>query len=302
MLNGIFPPLTTPFEQGEVAGHRLRQNVRQLNTTGLAGYVVLGSNGEAVSLSREEKLRVIETVKEEIPPDRLLIAGTGQESTAATIALTREAAHRGADLALVITPSFFASAMTPRALLEHYTAVAEASPIPILLYNVPKFTGVNIPPETVAQLAQHPHIVGIKSSSENLGYLGEIIHRVDEKFAVLVGTASVLFPGLCLGASGGIVALANIAPRECVEIFRLTRAGKWEAAHRLQLQLIPVNRAVTAQFGISGLKAAMDMRGYFGGAPRPPLLPLDEAHRKTLEDILRSAGLLEATPHNPLGR
>ncbi len=291
MLTGIFPPIPTPFVSNEIAFDKLRDNLRAFIRDGVSGMVALGSNGEAAYLSRREKLALLEHSRAILPKDMLLIAGAGLESIQETIALTNAAAQRGVNAALVITPSFYRGKMDHKALIRYYTSVADVTDIPVLIYNAPKFTGINIAPETVSELAGHPNIIGIKNSSENMAHLGEIIQRTPPDFSVLVGTASVLFSGISLGASGAIVALANIAAKECLQIFQWTNSGEWEKARELQLKMIPVNKAVTAAYGIAGLKAAMDMLGCFGGLPRSPLGAISPSDRKALAHILKTAGL-----------
>ena len=292
-LKGVFPPIATPFIQGKVAYDKLEANVERWGRTGIKGFVVLGSNGESVYLSEEEKRRVVETVARTAPPGMLIIAGTGCESTEETLRLTRDCAERGAGAALVITPHFFAGKMSEDALKRHYRALADHSSIPVILYNVPKFTHLNLSASIVSSLAEHPNITGIKDSAGNVSQLGEFLNHVPEDFSVLVGTAGVLFGGLTLGCEGGILALANVAPEQCVKIFDLVRGEHFEEAGRLQLKMIPVNKAVTATYGIGGLKAAMDMLGYFGGDPRPPLPPSTEMEKSEIRELLNNAGLLQ---------
>jgi 4-hydroxy-2-oxoglutarate aldolase len=199
----------------------------------------------------------------------------------------------GAHAALVITPCYYGGKMTEAALTNHYTIIADGSPIPILLYSVPKFTHISLTPGVVSVLSKHPNIMGIKDSSGDVTLLGEFLNNVDESFHVLVGTAGVLFGALSVGCSGGIVALANVAPEKCVEIYGLVQETKFERAKELQLRMIPVNKAVTATYGISGLKAAMDALGYYGGDPRLPLLPLSGVEKSQIKEILTRAGLLK---------
>lgn len=293
MIKGIMPPITSPFERGEVAYEKLSDNIKRWNKTGLAGYVVMGSNGESAFLTREEKLRIVETVKNSLSSGKLLIAGTGSESIKDTISLSNDAAGRGADYVLVLTPSFYKGQMDGAAFVRYFTEVADKVKIPVLIYNVPKFTGVNIEADAVAKLAQHGNIVGLKNSAENAAHTAELVSVVPEDFSVIVGTASVLYPGLCAGAKGGILALANIAPDECVELQRLFEAGKHSEASVLQKKLIPVNKAVTSKYGVPGLKVALDMLGYFGGDPRSPLAPLGDREREDMKSILKTAGLLD---------
>ncbi len=292
-LNGILPPIATPFDKkGNIAHEELTRNVARLSQSGIRGVLVLGSNGEYPYLSEGEKRDAIKTVVTATPDDMVVVVGSGCESTRETIRLTKDCANLGAHAALVVTPCYYGGKMTPMALQDHFEQVASQSPIPVLLYNVPKFTSINIDLATILKLSHHPNIVGIKDSSGNVAQLGEILVRTDNDFQVLVGTAGVLHAALTLGCPGGILALANVAPRECVQIQKLLADGQVEQARDLQLKMLPVNRAVTATYGIAGLKAALDMVGYFGGEPRSPLMPLDETAREELKQILVTAGLL----------
>ncbi len=291
-LAGIFPPITTPFENGKVAHDKLASNVEKLSKTGIAGIVVLGSNGEGVYLSEQEKKDVIKTVVQATPDDMTVIAGTACESTTETIRLTSSGAELGAQAALLNTPHYYGGKMTANALIQFYSMVADAVPIPVLLYNVPKFTHLTLAAETVGRLSQHPNIAGIKDSSGNLNLLSQYLNKSEAGFKVMVGTAGVLFGGLSLGCVGGVLALANIAPQACVELFEMMRQGRFTVAKNLQLRMIPVNLAVTAAYGIAGLKAAMDILGYFGGDPRLPLLPASDTDKTDIKAILAGAGLL----------
>jgi 4-hydroxy-2-oxoglutarate aldolase len=293
-LNGIFPPIPTPFVEDHVAYDKLAFNIEKWSKTGLKGLVAMGSNGEYVYLSAAEKRKFVEKVVALTPDHMLVIAGTGCESTRETIELTRDCAACGAHAALVVTPHYYGGRMNEAAMLAYFTAVADQSPIPILLYNVPKFTHVNLTCRLVAQLSRHPNIVGIKDSTGNVIQLGEFLNNVEADFNLLVGTAGALLGGLTLGCVGGVLALANVAPQNCVKIHALVKEGNFEAAKQLQLKMIPVNQAVTATYGVPGLKAAMDMLGYFGGNPRPPLLPASEKEKSEIREILIKADLLEA--------
>lgn len=292
-LRGVFPPIPTPFDaEGDVAYQALVENLERWNQYDLAGYVVLGSNGEAVYLTEEEKVRVWATAREAIPSDKLMIAGTGCESTRQTIALTRRAAELGADAALVVTPHYYSGKMTPDSLVYHYQMVAELSPIPVMIYNVPKFTQVDVDAATVGRASHHPNLVGTKDSGGNIGKLADMVRLTGADFHVLAGTGGFFFAGLTLGAVGGILALANVAPQESVDIYRLFQGGQWDEAAELQRRMLPVNAAVTGGFGIAGLKAALDMLGYYGGPVRPPLLDLAGDEREALREILADGGLL----------
>lgn len=291
-LHGIFPPITTPFIDGRVAHDKLAANIEAWGKTELKGLVVLGSNGEYVYLSDQEKREVIETAVSSAPQDMLIIAGTGCESTRATIEMTNACAKRGAHLALVVTPHYYGGRMHAAALIKHFTDVADESAIPILLYNVPKFTHITLAADVVSELSQHPNIMGLKESSGNVNLLGQYLNHVGSDFNLMVGTAGVLFGGLSIGCVGGILALSNVAPQQCIRIYDHVRQGNFEAARQLQLQMLPVNNAVTATYGVPGLKAAMDMLGYFGGDPRLPLLPASEKERSEIKEILQRAELL----------
>lgn len=292
-IEGIIPPVPTPFdERGEVAYEKLASNLKRWSETGLTGYVILGSNGEFASLNEEEKVRILEIAREHIPREKRFIAGTGCESTKETIRFTKRAAGIGVDAALVLTPSYYKARMRTPELVAHFKAVADESPIPILIYNVPQFTGVRIEPEAVATLAEHPKIVGMKDSSADLSTFSEFLRITPPRFQVLMGSALLAYPALCLGASGVIAALANVVPREFVLLYTLTRGGKHEEAKALQLKLLPIARAVTTRFGIAGLKAAMDLVGYYGGKPRLPLLPIQDEEKAAIRQELKALGLL----------
>jgi 4-hydroxy-2-oxoglutarate aldolase len=292
-LHGIFPPIPTPFVDGQVAYDKLAANIARWNRTGLKGYVAFGSNGEYVYLSEAEKLEVVRTVVQSAAPGMKVIAGTGCESTWQTIKLTNECARLGAHAALVVTPFYYGGRMNEAALFRHFTEVADNAEVPILIYNVTKFTNISVSPGLVARLSRHPNIIGIKDSNGNVSSLGEMVATADRDFSVLVGTAGALFGALTLGAVGGVLALANVAPEACVQIHRLVGQGRIDPARDLQLRVLPVNSAVTATYGVPGLKAALDMLGYFGGDPRPPLLPASEKERGEIREILKKAGLIE---------
>ncbi|MEI7554262.1 dihydrodipicolinate synthase family protein [Candidatus Chlorohelix sp.] len=296
-LAGVMPPLPTPFDaQGELAVECLRENLETLSRFGLTGFVILGSNGEYVYLEESEKLAAIATARKSIPSDKLLVAGTGAESTRATIRLTRAAAENGADAAIVITPGYYKNAMTGDAMVAHFTAVADASPIPVILYNMPAYAGIDMSVETILKLAAHPNIIGLKESSGNLVKISELVQGVEEReldFAILAGSASFLLPTLAVGGVGGVAALANIAPQQCLDIYNYFRNGHLVEAQQLQLQILAPNAAVTTRFGVAGLKYAMDKLGMYGGAVRPPLLSVNSSAASEIDGIVESLNRLK---------
>jgi len=278
-FTGIFTPIVTPFDQHDAVDEvAMARNVRRWMKTTLDGLVVLGSNVEAAQLEDSEADRVVELVRIEMPRDRALVVGTGRESTRATIAATRRAAAQGADAALVRTPGFFKSQMTAAVLERHYQTVADASPIPVLLYNVTMFTGVNLPVESVARLAEHPNIVGMKESGSDIGQMAEIVAQTPASFTLLAGSATTLFHALCAGCDGAVLALASLVPDACARLRELVAAGHVEEARALQQRLTPLARSVGTTHGVPGLKAALDLAGFTGGQPRPPLRPLSPPH------------------------
>jgi 4-hydroxy-2-oxoglutarate aldolase len=292
ILQGVYPPVLTPFRNAEVAHERLAGNLDRLNAHPLAGYVVLGSTGEFPLLNEGEKERVIATAREHTPADRRLVAGTGGESTDACIRLTKRAAHLGADAAIVITPSYFKAAMKPATLIRHYRMVADASPLPIVLYNFPANTGINLEPDTVARLAEHPNIHGIKDSSGNVPQAAETIRLTPKTFHVFVGSPIAFLPALVVGAAGGILAVANLAPAECCEVWRLAQAGEWAQARDVAFRLGPLATGIGARYGIGGLKAGLDLLGGYGGPPRAPLQAPDADGIEEIREILAAVGLL----------
>lgn len=273
-LRGILLPFTTPFTPTEELDKEgLRRNIRKWNATGILGYVALGSTGERVNLDERECAQVIEIVRDEIPQNLEFIVGAGQQATRATIAETKQAAAAGADAVLVITPHFYRPAITQAALVSHFSAVADASPVPVILYSMPDLTGIKIEPETVAQLSTHPNIVGIKDSSADVAGFQKTVTLVPEDFAVLTGNGTVLSTTLENGARGAILAVGCVAAALCLEIYRLVEVGERDEAAALQEKLTPLALAVTKRYGIGGLKAAMNMIGFAGGAVRAPLKP-----------------------------
>ena len=291
---GIYTPIVTPFsDTGDVDERGLASNVEHYLKTKLTGLVVLGSNGEAAQLEDTEADRVISLVRERVPKGRPLLVGTGRESTRATIAASKRAAAIGADAVMARTPSFYKPQMTSDNFIKHYTEVADASPVPVLLYNVTMFTGVNLLPDAVATLSEHPNIVGLKDSGNDMLQISDYLSRAKPGFTVLAGAAPTLFSSAALGVHGAVLALAGLVPDLCVEMFEHVRAGRIEEARALQRRLMPLARAIGPVHGVPGLKAALDLLGLAGGVPRPPLRPVAPPVIDSLRSLLSSLGLLK---------
>jgi 4-hydroxy-2-oxoglutarate aldolase len=288
-LDGIFPPITTPFlPDGEFSPHKLRANIEKWNQTGLAGYVPTGSTGESVLLTKDEKYRVWETVREAAAPGKLLIAGTGAESVRETIELTNKAAGLGYAAAMVRTPHYYKAQMNrPECQMTYYRAVADAAKIPVLIYNFPQATGLDLPAEVVAQLAEHPNILGIKESSGSVEKVARMVDTTPDDFQVLVGSAPTLYASFCVGAVGAVLAFANAAPCASLAVYEAWKAGDHQAALRQQRLIAAPAIAVTARHSISGLKYAMDLNGYYGGPPRLPLLPPSPAVKAEIDALFK---------------
>jgi 4-hydroxy-2-oxoglutarate aldolase len=292
-LHGIYAPIATPFKDGKIAYDEMGKNLKFWLESDLSGVVVMGSNGEFVLLSPEEKGELTRFVCAAAKGKKPVIAGTGAESTVETIRLSKEAADAGADAVLVVTPNYYKGEMTDPVLARFYRDVADASPLPVILYNMPRNAGINISAKLAVELARHPNIIGIKDSGGNIVQIADMIRNAPASFSVFAGSASFLYTSLALGATGGTLALANIFPNECARLQTLFETGKLKEARDLQMVLIDSNNAVTARWGIPGLKAAMEMIGLYGGDPRPPLLPLGEADREALRKILTQTGFFQ---------
>jgi 4-hydroxy-2-oxoglutarate aldolase len=290
---GLYTPLATPFaDDGSLDARALTRNVERYLQTPLTGLVVLGSNGEAPQLEEHEADFAIRTVRAAMPANRPLLAGTGRESTAATIAATQRAADLGADAVLVRTPSFYKGQMTTDAFVRHYTQVADRSPVPVLLYNVTMYTGVNLLPDAVATLSRHPNIVGIKETNSDMVQFGEYLSRSQEGFTVLAGSGATYYSALALGAHGAILAVGGVAPKLCSDIFTAVREGRFDEARALHRKLSPLAKLLGATYGVPGLKAALTLCGYDGGHPRPPLQPVPPAAIDAIRAALAELNLL----------
>lgn len=287
ILQGVFAPLTTPFAtDGSLALDGLRANIARYNETPLAGYVLNGSTSESVLLLWSEVYRVWETAKEAATRGKTLIAGTGAESTAETIEHTARAAALSFDAALVRTPSFYKPAINDDMLAEHYIRVADAARIPVLIYSVPVFTHVTVQASLIARLGTHPNIIGMKDSSGDVEGVAKIITAAPKTFKTLVGSASTFYDSLERGACGAILAVANALPEMCCEIWAAFQSRDAERARALQQKLTAAGKMFGPQYGIAGLKYALDRRGYYGGPPRPPLLPVNEEARREIDAML----------------
>lgn len=294
-LSGVFAPATTPFDPvtGEADVISLRANVRRWMATPLRGVVLFGSTGEGLLLDEDEKARCTSATRELVDAGRLLLCGTGAESTRATIRQTRAAAEAGADAVLVQPPSFYRPLMTPAALRDHYLAVAEASPVPVLMYQVPpRLSGVELEPGLVAEVARHPNVAGIKDSSGDLRTLGALIDACRGGCSVLAGSGAILYAALEMGAVGGILAVSLLVPRECADLVTAFEHERFGEAGRLQERIAPLHKAVVGEMGVPGIKAALDTLGMHGGAPRPPIHPLRNRDAGKLADALAAAGIL----------
>lgn len=297
-LKGLLLPITTPFKSDEAIDlPALAANIKKWTEAGVDGFVLLGSTGERVNLEESEYAQVIEAVRAAVSETLTLIVGAGQQSTRGTIKEILRASGAGAETVLVITPSFYKSAITQDALIKHYQAIADASPAPVILYSMPDLTGIKIEPETAARLSEHPNIIGMKDSSNDIAKFSEAVNMVGREFAMMIGNGTVFSEALQAGARGGILAVGCAVPDLCLEIYRAIQSGELAHASALQEKLTPLARAVTKTYGIGGLKTAMEMAGYVGGAVRAPLrLPNEEA-RVQIAQLLREANEFRGKPH-----
>ena len=293
-IGGVMIPTTTPFDPvtGEVDLVALRGNVGKWAATGVTGMVIGGSTGEAVFLDERERERSWEVVRDVLPEGQLMVAGTGAESLRTTLRLTRLATARGADAVLVQPPAFYKGAMTPAVVRDHYRAVADASEVPVILYQVPtRFSTLDFPTGLIAELSTHENIVGIKDSRGKLETVAELVTHTQRGFQVLVGSGALLYASLEIGAVGGILGVANLAPRECAQVCERFAAGDMAAAGALQKRIGALHNSVVGGMGVAGVKRALDLLGYHGGVPRPPLRPLAESRYDELAECLAKAGL-----------
>ena len=297
-LKGLLLPITTPFTADEAIDFAgLTANIEKWTAAGVNGFVLLGSTGERVNLDESEYVQVIEALRAAVPKTLTFIVGAGQQSTRGTVNEIERAATAGAEAVLVITPSFYKSAITQDALVKHYRALADASTVPVILYSMPDLTGIRIEPETAARLSEHQNIIGMKDSSNDIEKFGETVNLVGQDFAMMIGNGTVFSEALRAGARGGILAVGCAVPDLCMEIYRAVQSNDVAHASALQERLTPLARAVTKTYGVGGLKSAMEMAGYVGGTVRAPLrLPNEEA-RAEIKSLLRDANMVsEARP------
>lgn len=293
-LSGIFVPVTTPFDEvsGDPSPVALRDNVRRLVDAGVHGIVLFGSTGEGDLLEEDEKVRLTEMVRDLVPAPRALVGGTAAESTRATVRGVLRLADAGVDAVLVHPPWYYGPSLSADALRRHFEAVADASPVPVVLYHIPKYTHVTLDPGLIGELAQHPNVAGLKDSSGDLKRLGAYIEACGERGAVFVGSGRRIYAGIEMGAAGGVVAVGNLAPAECVRLIERFRQGDAGGAGRLQERIAPVHRKIVGGYGVPGVKAALDRLGFPGGPPRPPLQPLPDKDLREVARVLQDAGLI----------
>ncbi len=291
-LSGVFAPICSPFdEKGTLLLDKMASNIEILNKSRLRGYLVLGTNGEFRSLSVTEQMDLLKTVVKTASPDKVVMAGTGAESTYVSIELCHQAAQIGAHYGSLITPYFFAKKMTDKALIQHFVQIADNSPIPVLLYNNPGVTGITMSTTVIKEISSHPKIVGMKDSSP--GNLTAYILNAKPGFSLLAGSANFFFTGLIMGAVGGVLSLADAFPEPCCKLYDLGSKGQLDEGRKLQFQLMELNQKVSGKFGVAGVKAAMDFAGFYGGPPRAPLAPLSPEEKKKLKEDLIASGFLK---------
>ena len=289
-ISGIFAPINTPFQNEEVAFDHFRENIRKYGKTPLSGFLVLGSNGENRSLTEDEKIKLLEIAIQEKAERQVVMAGAVCESTRETIDFSKKAQELGADLVSLLTPSYFKKSLTDDALIGYYTDVADALSIPVFAYNAPGFTGLTLSPKVIATISKHPNIGGMKDTSPD--GIARYLEVCADDFDILSGTISTLFIGLALGASGGVVSLANAFPDACCELYEKYRSGDLDGAREMHHKLFVLNQSVSGKFGVAGVKFASELGGLYGGNPRLPLLPLKDEDKKSIKDAASKAGML----------
>jgi 4-hydroxy-2-oxoglutarate aldolase len=289
-LKGVICPVVTPFNRrGGLDEGSFRENLDRLRGMGLAGILVAGSTGEAPYLAERERLRLVELAREMVSAPEILLAGTGLESTSATVELSREAVARGADALLVLTPNYYKARMDTAALVAYYRTVAAGVTRPVLIYSIPQFTGLTVDAATIGKLSRVPNIAGLKESSGKMEFVNSVLRKVRPGFRVLVGAVSIFYDALCAGAVGGVLGQANFAASMCVGLYQAFLHRHPKEARELQERLLPLGQKIALPYGVAGIKAALDLTGYHGGAPRPPLLPASAEARKQIAAALSEA-------------
>ncbi len=291
MLSGVYPPMATPFRDDEILFDGLAENVKKMNNTRLRGYFVCGTNGEFKSLSVDERLRVIETVVRHAAQDKVIMAGTAAESTKETIEITKQAASIGVDLVSLLVPSFFKKLIDDDVLVSYVLDVADASPVPVLIYNNPSVTGgVLVSPEVIRMVSGHPNVAGMKDSSK--GNYEKYLAAAGENFFLLAGSANFFLNLLKAGGVGGVLSLANVFPDDCVVLYRAFVEGNITEVEKMNVDLVNLNKQVSGKYSISGVKAAMDIAGFVGGDPRRPLKPLNDSQKEELRKVMKESGYI----------
>lgn len=293
-LQGVFPPVTTNFDAvtGEIAPIRMRENLRRWVEEPIDGIVLFGSTGEGALLDEDEKVRLTALSREVVPPGLPLVAGASAESTRGTARIAGRLAAEGADVVLVHPPAYYGPHLPPAALLDHFRAVADASPVPVILYHMPKYTRVTLEPGFVGELMRHPNVAGLKDSSGDIKRFADYTTACEDGCRLFVGNGALLYTALELGAAGGILAVADIAPALCAELVREFRQGNAPKAGRIQGRLTPLHKEIVAAHGAVGIKAALDLKGWAGGAPRAPLRPLGDRDRQQVARVMQEAGIV----------
>lgn len=291
-FEGIYAPLTTPFKDEAVFIEKLKENIHRYNDFDLSGYVLSGSTAESVSLTDDEVEKLVLSAKEAAAPDKQIIVGTARESTGITLEFSKRMEDLGIDATLIRPPSYFSALMTPDALKKHFFTIADQVKTPLIIYHIPRFTGVNLTPELLVEFSRHEKIAGIKDSSGNMAFLDGVIPHLDPDFDYLLGAGSMLFPGIIMGARGGIIALSDVATSLCIRLYGLSISKQWEEAKILQHELVPLNQALTVEHGIPAIKYALDRIGLFGGPCRLPLQPLKDPAKQKIQKILQGLQLI----------
>ncbi|MFC1492810.1 dihydrodipicolinate synthase family protein [candidate division KSB1 bacterium] len=291
-LKGVVPALITTFSDGEFSPEHFEKNIKRYIVFDISGILVLGSTGESILLNERERLSVVETAMKSAGDDTFVIVGTGMQSAAATIDFTNKAAEFDPFAALVVTPFYYKGLMTHQALRDYFYKVADNSKIPVMVYNVPKYTGLQIQIDTIAELSLHENIIGIKDSSGNMEFFEQLVKLRSDSFRVMQGAGSMFYPSIVMGCDGGILALADIAPAEVVKMYISAKEGMHDKARDIQFTLLEVNKRIVGGFGVPGIKYAVDQVGFYGGEPRSPLTEVDMTVKSEIISILKNADLI----------